>query len=128
MREGDTFLLRNRSLSDHLWVVLSDPLQDVNTPMVVVSLTSYHEGDDASCIIEPGEHPFIRRRTTALYQEAIPASNDGLHTKADHGELILQGRMRSDVLDRIRRAVMKSQYVARQCKKILTDQGLTGSS
>ena len=128
MEAGDTFLLRDRKLSDHLWVVLSDPMIDVATPVVIVSLTSYRGGDDSTCVIEPGEHPFIRWRTRVLYQDAMAASNNGLHAKANRGELIMQARMKADVLGRIRRAVMKSKYVARECKKILGDQGLADAS
>ncbi len=59
----------------HLFVVLTDPLcnfDDGIRKVLLVSLSSIHDDlyHDSACILEPGEHPFVKRDSYVVYQKA----------------------------------------------------------
>jgi hypothetical protein len=67
---GDAFLLIDKSIDEHLWVVISKP-GDNPDEVVIVNLTSHDSPDkDASCILDAGDHPWIRHRTCVRYMDA----------------------------------------------------------
>ena len=61
MNPGDTLLivLPGTSLDSHLWIVISDPSQ--HESCVIVNLTSWRSDKDQSCVLKPGDHPYITR-------------------------------------------------------------------
>jgi hypothetical protein len=124
MRAGDTFTFRDTTLDNHLWAVISDPLMDVADPVVIVSFTTYKEGKDPTCILQAGDHPFIRHPTTVHYIGALDVSNSGLEARANRSELILQGPLNPHVLHRIRHGAAESPFIPEGCRKILVQQGL----
>lgn len=63
---GDTFLLANQDINNHLWIIISNPLLD-SEQIVTVNFTSWQPYKDQSCIVEVGEHPFIRNKTCISY-------------------------------------------------------------
>jgi hypothetical protein len=67
---GDAFLLENRTIDPHLWIVISDPSAD-SVNVVIVNLTSHDDpSKDASCFLQPGEHPWITHETCVRYKDA----------------------------------------------------------
>jgi hypothetical protein len=71
---GDTLLPSPTQDADHhLWVTLTEP--EGNPPQVVlVNLTSFRLDADATVILTPGDHPFIRHKTVINYSDAKFAS------------------------------------------------------
>lgn len=126
MRAGDTFKLLDTTIDDHLWVVISDPLLDVADPVVIVNLTTCREGrTNPTCILEPGDHPFVRHPTAVRYEAALDVSNPGLEGRANDGSIVLQGQLRPSVLDRIRRGATEPRSgIPEACRQILLKQGL----
>lgn len=63
MKLGDTFK------SEHLWIVCSLPAAD--SSVVAVGFTTWRPRcDDENCVIEPGEHPFVKHKTVIAYEKA----------------------------------------------------------
>ena len=60
----------------HLHIFLSDYSGDP-PQTIIVNITSWRENSDETCIIQPGEHPFIRKKSVVLYGKAsiIKVSN-----------------------------------------------------
>ena len=58
MDASATFLLAedHQDIDPHLWVVLSDPIQNSNQ-VVLVSLTTWREDKDQACVIPDTERP-----------------------------------------------------------------------
>lgn len=55
MEIGDTFLLEDRTIDPHLWIVISDPVSDPDH-VVIVNLTSHDDpAKDASCLLKGGD-------------------------------------------------------------------------
>jgi hypothetical protein len=47
---------------DHHWMIISDPKADP-ARVVIVCFVTYQEYLDEACILEAGEHPFIKHKT-----------------------------------------------------------------
>ena len=61
LTQGDTFLLGN-----HLFIIISDPSANPDK-MVLGALTTYETYKDQSCVLQAGEHSFIRHMTCVSY-------------------------------------------------------------
>ena len=105
---------------DHLWVVISLP--DKDGIVVVVAFTTWAENKDQSCIVEPGDHPFIKNKTVIAYKYAQ------VLTMKEQKEFLRDAQRREDVsedlLQRIQegtdsdRIPQKAQrMVIESCKK-----------
>jgi len=58
---GDVFRLSG--IADiHTWVVLSDPALNPQK-VLIVNFTSWDRLEDQACVLDLGDHPFIRDRT-----------------------------------------------------------------
>jgi hypothetical protein len=69
---GDTFLLAKSdraSSLEHLWIVLTEPsLADGNA--VCVSVSTQRSGSEATVVLRPGEHPFLKHDSVIFYKDA----------------------------------------------------------
>lgn len=64
MNLGDTF-----KAVDHLWVVVADGATD--GALVTVNFTTWRpKCDDENCIVEVGEHPFVKHKSVVAYEKA----------------------------------------------------------
>jgi len=124
MRAGDTFRFADKRLEQHLWVIISDPLIDVADPVVIVRLTTNRRGRDRTCVLQPGDHPFITHETVVDYEEALETSNPCLDGFVGHGHAFLQEPATPEVLSRIRQGAAVSPRIPEGCKEILIRQGL----
>jgi len=125
MKAGDTFQPADGTVDKfvHLWVIISDPEQD-SDQVLIVSLTEYYPKKDTACILGPGDHPFIHKRTCVAYDLANAPSLDDLVRARDNGDLIPNDPMRPDVLERIRKQSSFSTKMAPELWDILDRQGL----
>ncbi len=126
MDAGDTFIFVERAVDSHrhLWAIISDPLVDVADPIVIVSFTSYRQGKDPTCILQAGDHAFIKRPTAVDYGRGMEVSNSALEACANTGKLVLQGPLQPHLLERIREGAATSQFTPEGCRKILARQGI----
>ena len=89
MNLGDTFL---RTDSDkHLWIVLSDPQKDPDN-VLLVNLTSSSRERERACVLNAGDHPWIKKETCVNYNDydAVVTSLAKLQMAKDGGALVLQ--------------------------------------
>jgi hypothetical protein len=124
MKAGDTFRWADRALEKHLWIVISDPLLDVADDVAIVRLTTRRKDSDCTCILQPGDHPFITHETVVDYGCALDISNAGLEGFVGNGKAFLRERVSAEVLDRIRQGAAESGDMPEGCKEILIRQGL----
>ncbi len=123
MQSGDTFFLSKASADVHLWLVLSDPAQDP-TRVLLVSLTSHDRQSDPACVIEPGEHPFVRHRTAVAFDKVRQASDVQLNALASSGSLLVNEPLTSALLAKLRLAAARSRRLERGHWHLLDEQGL----
>ena len=123
MHAGDAFLLLDKSVDDHLWIVVSDPIKDKNK-VLIVSMTTAAPHKEAVCLIQPGEHPWVRHDTCVSYDNARLVSLQQLLALKDTGMLDMQEPCSNLLLKRIRDAAGDSVDLPMEMAEILSEQEL----
>jgi hypothetical protein len=120
MTAGETFLLPG--LDDHLWMVISDP---VKTPeeLVVVCFLSWQPQYDQACVLEAGDHPFIKHSTCVNYPGARVVSDAKLESLKAGGALRTKDPLSTHLLARIRESAANAD-IPTECYDALRRQGL----
>jgi hypothetical protein len=120
---GDTFLLANAEINNHFFIIISDPSLDPDR-IVMANFTSWDRLKDKTCMVLPGEHPFVTRQSCIYY------GHDKLLTVAIY-DLFLsrclltpQEPVSKGLLDRILAGAATSRDLPLGHRKILADQGL----
>ena len=117
MKAGDAFLIK-KGLKDtgHLFVVLSDPekLPDSIFPdrVFLAMLTTKEKWKEDSCVLKPGDHPFLKHDTVAAFDTppSLFITLQQLQTLKDQKWLIDKGEVSMDVLRRLREGYANSDY------------------
>jgi hypothetical protein len=120
MEAGDTI----RFGQGHLFVVVSDPHMDPNRVLIVNMTTDYGK-QDQSCVLLPGDHPFVTHRTCMYYAGSRIESNRTLEWMISSATAKVCEPVSAEVLDRIRQGVAISDHASFEAKQILTEQGWT---
>ncbi len=123
MKAGDTFLLENRAVDGHLWVVISDPGLDGDR-VLFVSMTSYDITKENACLINVGEHPFVQHKTCIAYDFARVATLGMLNNLEDQGHLRRNVPISAGLLERIRQGVSLSRRIEYGYVELMIEQGL----
>lgn len=120
MNAGDTF---KRAGGMHLWVVVSDP--DKNPDQVaVVNMTDADHNRDHSCVLSPGEHPYVIKKTCMFYQRCKTITKKDFDVQLSCGAIKLYDPVDSVILQRIRDGAMISQFTPEGVKNLFVVQGL----
>ena len=120
---GDTFQHSGEHSDNHLWIVLSDPLQD-QSRVLVVNLTTYRQKSDTACLIQPGEHPFVTALTCVQYLACRDVKLGILKDWLDMGQIVKREPITQSLLSRIRQGAVDSPHTPFGVKTLLLDQGL----
>jgi hypothetical protein len=123
MQAGDAFLLVNRQLDDHLWVIVSDPKKDADK-VLIVSLTTAAPHKESVCLIQAGEHPWVTHETCVAYDTAKVVALASLFGWKDAGHLQMQDPLSPVLLRRVREHAGDSVDLALEYAELLSDQGL----
>ncbi len=125
MNAGDCFInVKTDRHRSHCWVIISDPDQD-RDEVVIVNFTSWTDRRvDASCMIQPGEHPFVTKQTCINYREARLTSIDTI-AQGIKGRVLLPIQAASpELLHRIRQGAYQSDFCEGWVIEILDRQNL----
>lgn len=125
---GDTFL--NKSLPDlglpsHLWVVISKLTHSLEE-VVIVNFTSCRDsGDvDPSCLVNKGEHPFLRHETYVKYSGALVPQVCKLEELETSGLLTRKEPVDEVLLAKVLEGAKTTPFLKLKIRKILEDQYL----
>ena len=67
MRQGDTFLGGGEVHGeDHLWLIINDPSAHAGVALIV-NVSTLRPNAETTCIVHPGEHPFLRHDSYIRY-------------------------------------------------------------
>jgi hypothetical protein len=123
---GDTFT--NEQVSPdtptHLWVILSEPIR-YPEQIVIVNVTSWREGipyQDKTCVLEVGDHPFIRHKSWINYDETRCTTRENLDTLIQNNLLLLNEAVTSELLDRIQQGAALSPHTRGKIREMLEIQ------
>ncbi len=125
MNGGDTFFVQQvgKLYDSHLWMVLSDPALNANQ-VLIVSLTTWGKDDDPACVLNVGDHPFVRQKSFIKYTHAKVVTDQQLEEFRARGQIQVQAPLSADVLKRVRDGAAESRFMALGYADILIDQGL----
>ena len=123
MVPGDAFVLKNLGVDDHLWVVVSDPDRGPDR-VVIVSLTTLTPQKEQACVIQGGEHPWVRHLSCAAYEFARIVRKADLNQLRHAGQFDMQVPVSAALLERLRRGVADSTRIPMACADILIEQDL----
>ena len=113
--------------SEHLWIVISDPKQN-RGKVLLVNFSSVKPSvrfDDA-CVVDVGDHPYIKKKTFVYYDKARVATDRGLEKEISSGQADASAYdpVSDNLLDRIRQGASTSRFIDRGYRQLLKDQGL----
>ncbi|MGR3984843.1 MAG: hypothetical protein OD817_06265 [Gammaproteobacteria bacterium] len=98
----------------HLFVILTDP-DGPRREVILVSISSVRPGRqyDDTCIVEKGEHEFIKRRSFVSYKSCRQRSATDLERGVKNGRFIDKGCINAELFARIIDGVPRSKFTPR---------------
>jgi hypothetical protein len=112
---GDSFLLGNE-YGVHLHVVVAEASPNDSATILLVFISSENSHyRDPTTIIQPGEHPFITKKSWVKYQSVLIGSRNeiqGLIKK-------YYGKVTPDLLNRIQDGIEKTDRINDRTKNLL---------
>ena len=123
MQIGDSFLLVDRDVDPHLWVVISHPQQSAQA-VVIVNLTSLERMKDQSCVLNVGDHPWISHATCVQYADAKCVSEEAIDRLVASGLLQPREPASDELLAKILRGAARTEAIPVKCKRVLVEQDL----
>jgi len=104
----------------HLFIVLTDPITGKKL-VLIASLSSIYDGVpyDRTCILEAGEHQFIRHRSYIDYSKLTIVEAGKLSKGVQTGVFSNKGPMSEDIVNRIVDGVFVSKRTPREAKVFL---------
>jgi hypothetical protein len=121
MNAGDTFI---DGKYHHLWIVLSDPTIDPEK-VVIVNFTTHTISEESRCIVQKGEHPFVKHKTAVRYSDARITSSANLETLHRANLLTPRERCSAGLLKKLRTGASQDVHLLpEECKEVLDEQGL----
>ncbi len=121
---GDTFVNDDRAGGpSHLWIVITRPTKE--REVVIVNVTSWRSLADPTCVLQPGDHQFVRRKSYIEYRRAKRVSVDEIRVLLNSGGCVEYDTASPSLLERILDgAAERKDYIPHKCRDILRDQGL----
>ena len=108
----------------HLFFVMSDPSVDRKRVLVVPVMTWDADYKESTCLVDPGEHPFIRHTSYVNYGCAELASADLIEERLASGDFRARESASPELLEKIRRGAERSDFLELGYRDILEEQGL----
>jgi hypothetical protein len=109
-KKGDTYYgpLRRAISIPHLWIIISEP-EPGTAKCVAVNITSFTNNQgDTSCVLNPGEHPFIRDISVINYDDAQKVDGSSLQKMEAAGFLEKREPVSSQLLMKIQQGAQMS--------------------
>ena len=124
MEIGDVYLPSNKAIDDHPRIVISDP--ELNTDKVVLVNFTGFDGEyrDHSCVLEIGEHSWLKKRTCISYKDASVVKRADVDKLIKSGGLKLLDPVSDEVLRKILAGAEATDDLPNKCRRILSDQSL----
>ena len=124
MKGGDTIIvaLPNASVDSQLWSVISDPEIDQDN-IVIVNMTSWRSDKDQACVLDVGDHCYVKHRTCINYEDAKIQSAANLEALLSSGKIAPHVTCSEELLVRIRNSVNESR-MKMSVVDILVSQGV----
>ena len=121
LKAGDSFRFSDGRDGGHLWFVISSGQLD---PVVVVSVTTWRADKDQNCVLEVGDHPFLKHKSCIAYDLAKSVSQEKLRLWIERSELQFHDPVSPEILFRLLDGAAASRRIPIKCRSVLEDKGL----
>lgn len=122
---GEAFRLNSGALpagdERHLMIVATDPTHPGGR-VVVVRVTTFSQYKDGECVLEPGDHPFIKHKSLVCYRDAILCKVGKVLEQLERGLMLREGAVSPEVVDRIQEGARRSSSFPKECAAFLPDR------
>jgi hypothetical protein len=119
MKQSDTFLGGGEVHGeDHLWLILNDPSAHAGVALIV-NVSTLRLGAETTCIVQPGEHPFINHDSYVRYGSARKVKADILAEAVHKGLLKLHQPAGKAFLEKVRAGAKASPLLAMELRALL---------
>lgn len=114
---------------EHLHIVMNDPVYSHEhgwDGVLAVNISSIKHGiyHDPSCIVQPGEHPFVNRDSWVVYKEAVVMQCDRLDYKLASGEIRGHQTVTDELFANVRAGFDVSKMVPQKIKRFIRNHAL----
>jgi hypothetical protein len=75
---------------------------------LLVNISSYYDGCDDTCVLNFGDHDFVRHASYVFYAEALIMKASGIKNGFDSGALTPNKALQDTVFDRVISGINKS--------------------
>lgn len=101
----------------HLFICLTDPVgKDRETLLVSVSSVQPHVPHDRTCLLYPGDHPFVRRDSFVAYWHSRIETAEAISRGVKAGILVPQDILEQGVFARVCLGAEQSRHLAPRYK------------
>jgi hypothetical protein len=116
LNAGDTFLLSTPPNDKHLFVAIA-PTQ--SGKYLCVNVTSKRNNSDTSCVLQQGDHPFIRHDSVINYKKAREVDPSVIQNQINRGNCIQHQPVSPSLLNRIQQGGINSTRLKNKYKNYL---------
>jgi hypothetical protein len=119
VKQGDTFLGGGEVHgAHHLWLILNEPLAHHNEALIV-NVSTLRLDAETTCIISPGEHPFLKHDSYVRYASARRAKVADLAAALRKGLLQPHQPASAALLAKVRAGAQASPHLAVELRALL---------
>ena len=117
---GDTFRLADsKDAVAHLWIIITDPQKNDGDVLAVNLTTLRDHTEDESCVLDKGDHPFIRHKTAVNYGDARRWRISKINQALEEGKLLMDRPVTPGVLRKILKGAKESKFLREHSKRLL---------
>lgn len=114
---------------EHLHIVMNDPVYSHEhgwDGVLAVNISSIKPGiyHDPSCIVLPGQHPFVNRESWVVYKEAVVMQCDRLAYKLASGEVRGHQTVTDELFANVRAGFDISRMVTQKIKRFIRNNSI----
>ena len=127
MRRGWTLLIPSGPGDrSHLFIVINNPGEDEEA--VLACLSSIHARADRTCIVNPGDHPFVRHESYIDYRHCRTDSIPHLTTLLERRYVTRHEDASDELVERILDGARGSKQTRRRILKLLNCSAISGAT
>lgn len=124
---GKTLLLQTDQESvPHLWAVVAQ--SSCTTKVLIVNVTTFWSHSDPTVILNNGDHPFIKHKSSINYAEMREVGTALIIDKIKKGVIKIQNDLEVHILQKIQEGVSRTPRIHPVIKKIYADWASTQSN
>lgn len=122
---GETIILEDGGNGKHLWLVIAHARNCPNhgdQNIMIVNFTSHKSGCDESCVLHPGDHPYIKKATIINYLDMKLIKNSILQDDVDNHRIEQRQRVNPVIIRKIADGAMVSPHTTPRQRRLIREQ------